>query len=121
MKHPQDKPTAEPRLAPTGSVDEVLFTGKRNGKNLTLLQSVGLAVWGLCVVLGVGVPSIVGEFSYTWFAPDWRAVLFGGVLSLAGAVWMVIGIASAIKAVRARNRRCRRLQNLECKRQRGGV
>lgn len=109
MKHNEDELVDQPRVAPTGSVDEVLFTGKRKGKNLTLFQSVGLAVWGLCVILGVGVPSMIGEFHNAWFPPDWRAVLFGGVLCLAGVVWMVVGIASARKALRARNRRRRRL------------
>jgi hypothetical protein len=41
-----------PRLVPTGSVDKVLLTGR---KNLTLFQSVGLAVVGLAFALGIGV------------------------------------------------------------------
>ena len=63
MRYRRNKRPALPRLVPTGNVDEVLLTGKSHGKNLTLFQSVGLAVLGLCVVLGIGVSAIAGEFS----------------------------------------------------------
>jgi len=53
-----------PRLVPTGNVDEVLFTGKSRGKSLTLFQSVGLAIFGVCFVLGIGIPAIVFEFQF---------------------------------------------------------
>jgi hypothetical protein len=47
MTHTRNRRSRSPRLAPTGNVDEVLLTGKRQGKDLTLFQSIGLAVFGL--------------------------------------------------------------------------
>ncbi len=112
MTSPQDKPLEEPRLVPTGSVDEVLFTGKRHGKNLSLFQSIGLVVFGLGVVFGIGLPLLVGEFHHSYFPIDLRAIFFGSVMCLAGVVWTIIGIIGATKAVRVRNRKRHRLQAL---------
>ena len=98
------------RLVPTGNVDEVLLTGKRRGKDLTLFQSVGLAVFGVCVVLGIGIPMIVGEsvlrskfesigLSYP---KDFRSILSGILMCILGAAWMVMGFIGVVKTRKRR-------------------
>jgi hypothetical protein len=45
-------------LIPTGSVDRILFLG---GKQLTVFQSVGLVVIGVCVAVAIGGSILVNE------------------------------------------------------------
>jgi hypothetical protein len=97
-----------PRLVPTGNVDDVLFTGKSRGKDLTLFQSIGLAAFGFCFVLGVGVPAIAFEFILQSdfermglpYAKDLSSILFGSVFCLLGGVWIVMGLVGVIKVIR---------------------
>src|SRR5579863_1419207 len=104
---------SSPRLIPTGNVDEVLLTGKSRTKNLTLFQAVGLAVFGLCLVLGAGVPSIVFEWGLQselkriglQYAKDSSSILFGSLLCLLGGIWIVMGLVGVAKIVRRRAKR----------------
>jgi len=90
---------------PTGNVDDVLLTGKRHGKNLTLFQSIGLAVLGLCVVLGIGVSAIAGEFILQsnferTGLPYTKDLGFGILMSLLGGIWIALGIFGVFKVIR---------------------
>jgi len=98
------------RLVPTRNVDEVLLTGKRRGKDLTLFQSVGLAVFGVCVVLGIGIPMIAVEsvlqsrfesigLSYP---KDFRSILLGILMCILGTAWMVLGFIGVVKTRKRR-------------------
>jgi len=75
---------------PTGSMDKVLLTG---GKNLTLLQSLGLLALGIVAsVTGVSL------FSTTdiWFA------LWGSAMSLWGLVMLFNGSKSVVRVIQRR-------------------
>jgi len=99
----RQRPWKAPRLVPTGSFDKVLLTG---GKNLTLFQSVALAVTGLAIAVGVGVPIFVhesylesqlGRYGYHRSLSDtviasafvlWGVVMiFNGLLGIARRLW----------------------------------
>jgi hypothetical protein len=56
MTYPSTKRRHGPKLVPTGNVDEVLLTGKSSGKDLTRPQPIMLAVFGMCIVLGLACP-----------------------------------------------------------------
>jgi hypothetical protein len=79
-----------PRLVPTGSLNKVLLVG---GKNLTLLQSVGLLVFG---VLALGTGAVLLRIGELWF------VLWGFAISLWGLVMLFNGSRGAIRAIRKR-------------------
>jgi len=101
-----------PRLVPTGNVDEVLFTGKSRGKSLTLFQSVGLAIFGVCFVLGIGIPAIVFEFQFQSelhkmglsYPKRIDSILLGVLFCLLGTSWLVMGLIGVVKAVRRKPR-----------------
>jgi hypothetical protein len=105
MRYTRNKRPAAPRLVPTGNVDDVLLTGKIHGKNLTLFQSIGLAVLGLCVVLGIGVSAIAGEFILQskferTGLPYTKELGFGILMCLLGGMWIAMGLFGILKAVR---------------------
>jgi hypothetical protein len=81
-----------PKFQPTGSFTRVLLTG---GKNLTMFQSVGLAIFGVCVALGVGVPALVIEFSWesTFGRMGYRyrdvSMLFFGIATILWGLTMI--------------------------------
>src|SRR5271169_4243775 len=97
MKHKRDKRDAgPPKFQPLGSFTRVLLRG---GKNLTMFQSVSLAVFGLCVALGVGVPALVGEFSlessFARMGSHYRDVtmlFFGAAMILLALVMITNGL-----------------------------
>ena len=108
MSYTRNKRRGAPRLVPTGNVDDVLLTGKSHGKNLTLFQSIGLAVLGLCVVLGIGVSAIVGEFVLQsnferTGLPYTKDLRFGILMCLLGGMWIALGLFGVFKVVRKRN------------------
>ena len=91
------------------------LTGKTHGKNLTLFQSIGLAVYGVCFVLGVGIPMIVGEsvlqsnferieLSY---AKDFRSILLGILFCILGTAWMIMGLIGVDQQHGNQNKRSR--------------
>src|SRR5579859_2144725 len=107
----KDRHDAPPRLVPTGNVDEVLLTGKSRGRDLTLFQSVGLAVFGVCLVLGIGIPMIVSEsllqsefermgLSYP---KNFNSIVIGALMCILGAAWIVMGSIGVVK-IRRRSR-----------------
>lgn len=113
MAHMRNRRRGAPQLVPTGNVDEVLLTGRSRGKNLTLFQSIGLAVFGVCVVLGIGVSAIASEFVlrakferlnlvYPGFS---KGVLFGSLICLLGGAWIVMGLFGVYKIVRRTKQR----------------
>jgi hypothetical protein len=91
-----------PRLVPTGSVDKVLLTG---GKNLTLFQSVGLAVIGVGFALGIGVPLLLNEFylESKWARYGYHRSLpfmvLGGGMILWGAVMVLNGLLGIARRI----------------------
>jgi hypothetical protein len=100
------------RLVPTGNVDDVLLTGKSHGKDLTRFQAIGLAVFGLCVVLGVGVPSIVFESALQSdferigvpYSRNFSSILFGSLMCLLGGAWIAMGLLGLYKVSRRSKR-----------------
>ena len=105
MRYTRNKRPAAPRLVPTGNVDDVLLTGKSHGKNLTLFQSIGLAVLGLCVVLGIGVSAIAGEFILQsnferTGLPYTKDLRFGILMCLLGGIWSALGLFGVFKVIR---------------------
>jgi hypothetical protein len=104
----QKKRHDAPRLVPTGNVDDVLSTGKSRGKDLTLFQAIGLAVFGLFFVLCAGVPTIVFQFALQSdfgrmripYAKDYSSLLYGILMCLLGGIWIVMGLVGVAKAVR---------------------
>jgi len=108
MTYTRNKRRDAPRLVPTGNVDDVLLTGKGHGKDLTRFQAIGLAVFGLCLVLGVGVPSIVFESALQSdfekigipYSKDFSAILFGSLMCLLGGAWIAMGLFGLYKVVR---------------------
>jgi hypothetical protein len=96
------------RLIPTGNVDDVLLTGKSRGKDLTLFQAIGLAVFGLCLILGAGIPCIAfqsvlrSQFEKIGlpYTTDFSSILFGSLLCLLGGIWIVMGLVGITKAVK---------------------
>ena len=107
MRRRWTKSDRPPRLVPTGSVDDVLLTGKNKGKDLTLFQSIGLAVWGLLVLLGMGVPFLVpvfGKWSVRGKAGDRSSIELGILMCLLGGAWIVMGLMGAAKAAKAKKR-----------------
>jgi len=106
----KDRHGVPPRLVPTGNVDEVLLTGKSHGRDLTLFQSVGLAVFGVGLVLGLGIPMIVGEsvlqsdferigLSYP---KDFHSIVVGALMCILGTAWIVMGSIGVVKIRRGR-------------------
>lgn len=95
-----------PRLVPTGNVDDVLLTGKSRGRSLTLFQSIGLSIFGLCFVFGVGIPAIVFEFrlqsQFQKLSLPYQkridSLLFGIIFCLLGTSWLVLGLIGVVKA-----------------------
>ena len=87
---------------PTGSVDKVLLTG---GKNLTLFQSVGLAVIGVGFALGIGVPLLLNEFylESKWARYGYHRSLpfmvLGGGMILWGAVMVLNGLLGIARRI----------------------
>jgi hypothetical protein len=99
----RDSPKAPKRLVPTGSVDEVLFTGSTGGKSLTLLQAVGLMITGLGVALGVGAVLIAGELHLeSTFDRDYGQLFAGGAFLLWGIAMLVFGFVGVVKIIRKR-------------------
>jgi hypothetical protein len=102
-----------PTRVPTGNVDEVLLTGKRRGKDLTLFQALGLAVVGFCVLFGIGIPAIILEFHSQpefqklglSFPTNVNTILIGILMCLLGTSWVAIGLIGAVKAARRESRR----------------
>jgi len=96
-----------PRLVPRGSVDKVLLIG---GKTLTLFQSVGLAVVGLCFALGIGVPIILNEFylesqiARYGYHRSLPIMVFGSVMILWGTVMAFNGLLGIARRIRNRYR-----------------
>jgi hypothetical protein len=108
MAHTRNRRHDAPRLVPTGNVDDALLTGRSRGKTLTLFQSIGLAVFGVCVVVGIGVSAIAGQFMlrakferlnlvYPGF---FEGILFGSLMCLLGGAWIVMGLFGVYKIVR---------------------
>jgi hypothetical protein len=94
---------ASKRLVPTGSVDEVLFTGSTGGKSLTLFQSVGLIIAGLGVALGVGAMLIAGEIRLeATFDRDYGQLFVGGAFLLWGLAMLIFGLVSVFKIIARR-------------------
>lgn len=92
---------AQKRLVPTGSVDEILFTGSTAGKNLTLFQSIGLMITGLGVALGVGLMLIASELHQeSTFDRDFGQLFVGAAFFLWGIAMLVFGTVGIVKIVR---------------------
>jgi hypothetical protein len=92
-------------LVPTGSVDEVLFTGLAGGKSLTLFQSLGLMIIGIAVAIGVGALIIAGELHLeATFDRDFGQLFVGGALVLWGLTMLVFGSVGVVKIVWKRRR-----------------
>jgi hypothetical protein len=99
----RDSLKASKRLVPTGSVDEVLFTGSTGGKSLTLFQSVGLMIAGLGVALGVGAMLIAGEIHLeATFDRDYGQLFVGGAFLLWGLAMLVFGLVGVFKIIAKR-------------------
>lgn len=110
MSRMQNRPGSVPRLIPTGNVDDVLLTGKSRGKDLTMSQSIGLAIFGLFFVLFAGIPDILFEFSLQSefdrmdlpYAKDVGALLSGGLMCILGGAWIAMGLVGIVKAAKRR-------------------
>jgi hypothetical protein len=107
MKHKRDKGQhragGTSKFQPTGSFDRVLLRG---GKNLTMFQSVGLAIFGLCVALGVGVPVLVNEFSWEstfgrmgYRYRDFSSLFFGIATILWGLAMITNGLLGIARRI----------------------
>jgi len=88
----------------TGSVDEVLLTGKAGRKTLTLFQSVGLIVAGLAVALGVGASLLIIEVGQEkTFDRNYGELFVGGVFALWGVAMMIFGLVGIAKIASKKN------------------
>jgi uncharacterized membrane protein len=93
---------ASSKFVPLGSVDRVLLTG---GKNLTMFQSVGIAVVGLCIALGVGVPILVSELSLeSTFGRRVSELVLGSGFILLGLLMIANGFVGIVRKIRKAGR-----------------
>jgi len=80
------------------------------GKNLTLFQSVGLAVVGLGFALGIGVPLLLNEFylesqiARYGYHRSLPVMVLGVAMILWGAVMIFNGLLGVARRLQRRNR-----------------